>query len=97
MVNMISKINFTGKVYYLGETKKFNQEHMNEIRTIQTYANDNKLDIAILSKDSYTDNSGYYTGVARREDSASMRDEFRQVTFDFGHGKQEIRNRQLPF
>ena len=89
---MISNISFTGKVYYLGNTKYYNKNHLDEINTIQHYADDNNLDIVVLSKYEYINNSGFYTTVATDADAKpGTRNDLKKIEFDFGYGKKDIR------
>lgn len=95
---MISPINFTGSVHYLGNTKHSNKNHSNEVYTIQHYADVNDVDIAVLNRFDYTDNSGFYTAIATKADGKEGRpNNFKKVTFDFGYNRREITESKQAF
>lgn len=92
---MISNISFTGKVHYLGNTKNYAKNHLSEINAIQNYADENNLDIVVLNKDEYLDNSGFYTTLATRTDSKPGRhNELKQINFDFGCKRRDVSVRE---
>ena len=79
---MISKINFTGKVFVTPNAKKFSNPA--ELTKIQEYADKYDVDVFVYDRTYYSDNTGSYSAVV------SKNYQIWQKTFDMKHEDKSI-------
>jgi len=78
---LISSVNFTGKVYQLGNVKKLAKPE--EIKKIQKYSDARKVDVMLTDRDYYVDGTGRYTAILMKPDEEFGHNAFAQKIFDF--------------
>ena len=80
---MIPPINFMGRVFYAGSTKKRAEGHPNEKKELSKYARRNNCDVIVLDRDYYSGDKGKYQTIAVKESDYTGRNLFYKVDFDF--------------
>ena len=86
-VKMIQPINFTGRVYYMGDTQSYSKH--DEMECMQRFANRNDCDIAVLNRSYYIDGTGTYDTIMTKVDPTTGTNMLYAKTFDFMHPKKE--------
>ena len=84
---MIQPINFTGRVYYLGNTKQLSKS--SERFCLQDHADVHDCDIVVLNRSYYIDGTGTYDTIMSKVDPGTGTNLLYAKTFDFMHDEKE--------
>ena len=92
---MIQKINFSGRVHYVGNTKELSSNKKDERKKLQEYANKTNCDLVVLDRDYYSDGTGIYRTLKVTECKDTGRNMGQKLTFDFL--RETAKNEGKPF
>ena len=91
---MIQRINFMGKVHYVGSTEELSKNKPNERKKLQKYADKNDCDLVVLDRDYYSDGTGIYKTLEVKQCKTTGKNKGRKLIFDCKDnvGKFETKN-----